>query len=119
MARREIEAELPGCVIPKGVTERGWWHGAQEELEPFLARAAWVVDTLHAWVERDEQVAIVTHGAFIDGLLNTLLQVARVQPVYYHHDNTGITLIDFRRNGRLSIRFLNRLDHLPPEMITS
>ena len=119
MARGEIEAELPGCVIPKGVTERGWWHGAQEEPEPFLARAAWVVDTLHAWVERDEQVAIVTHGAFIDGLLNALLKVARVQPVYYHHDNTGITLIDFRRNGRLSIRFLNRLDHLPPEMITS
>jgi 2,3-bisphosphoglycerate-dependent phosphoglycerate mutase len=119
LTRSEIEAELPGCVLPEGVTEHGWWRGAQEEPEPFLARAAWVTDTLHSWAGRDERIAIITHGAFIDGLLNTLLKVARVQPVYYHHDNTGITFIDFRREGRLSIRFLNRLDHLPPEMITS
>jgi len=119
LTREGIEAELPGCSIPEGVTEHGWWRGAQEEPEPYLARAAWVVDTLHSWAARDERIAIVTHGAFIDGLLNTLLKVARVQPVYYHHDNTGITLIDFRRAGKLSIRFLNRLDHLPPEMVTS
>lgn len=119
MTRAEIEAELPGCVIPAGVSESGWWRGAQEEAEPYLARAAWVVDTLHSWAERDERIAIITHGAFIDGLLNSLLKVARVHPVYYHHDNTGITLIDFRRGGKLSIRFLNRLDHLPPEMVTS
>jgi 2,3-bisphosphoglycerate-dependent phosphoglycerate mutase len=119
MTRGEIEAELPGCTLPEGVTDRGWWRGAQEEPELFLARAAWVVDTLHSWAEREERIAIITHGAFIDGLLNTLLKVARVQPVYYHHDNTGISLIDFRREGRLSLRFLNRLDHLSPELITS
>jgi 2,3-bisphosphoglycerate-dependent phosphoglycerate mutase len=119
MTRNEIEAEFPGFVLPEEVTEHGWWRGQQEEAETFVARAAWVVDTLHTWAESDEPVAIITHGAFIDGLLNSLLKVARVQPVYYHHDNTGITLIDFRRNGKLSIRFLNRLDHLPLELITS
>ena len=119
MTRVEIEAALPGCIIPDGVTERGWWRGAEEDPEPFLARAAWVVDTLHSWTERNERIAIITHGAFIDGMLNMLLKVAGGQPVYYHHDNTGISLIAFRREGKLSIRFLNRLDHLPPEMITS
>jgi 2,3-bisphosphoglycerate-dependent phosphoglycerate mutase len=119
MTRAEIESEFPSYELPEGVTERGWWRGTQEEPETFLARTAWVVDTLHSWAGRDERVAIITHGAFIDGLMNSLLKVARVQPVYYHHDNTGITLIDFRQNGKLSIRFLNRLDHLPAEMITS
>jgi 2,3-bisphosphoglycerate-dependent phosphoglycerate mutase len=119
MTRQEIEAEFPGFKISEGVTESGWWRGAEEEPETFVARAAWVVDTLHSWSEDVERIAIITHGAFIDGLLNALLKVARVQPVYYHHDNTGITLIDFRRNGKLSIRFLNRLDHLPAELITS
>jgi 2,3-bisphosphoglycerate-dependent phosphoglycerate mutase len=119
MTRGEIKSQFPSYTIPDGVTERGWWQGAQEEPEPFLARAAWVVDTLHSWAERNERVAIITHGAFIDGLLNMLLKVTRVQPVYYHHDNTGISLIDFRRDGKLSIRFVNRLDHLPADMITS
>jgi broad specificity phosphatase PhoE len=119
MSRQEIAAEFPGYALPEGVSERGWWRGAQEEPETFVARAAWVVDTLHSWAESDQRAAIITHGAFIDGLLNTLLKVARAEPVYYHHDNTGITLIDFRRNGKLSIRFLNRLDHLPAELITS
>ncbi len=119
MTREEIEVEFPGFALPDEVTERGWWRGKQEEPETFVARAAWVVDTLHSWAESHERVAIITHGAFIDGLLNSLLKVARVQPVYYHHDNTGITLIDFRRNGRLSIRFLNRLDHLPAELVTT
>jgi broad specificity phosphatase PhoE len=119
LTRAEIESELPGCVIPEGVSERGWWRGAQEEPEPYLARAAYVVDTLHSWAEQDERIALITHGAFIDGMLNTLLKVARAHPVYYHHDNTGITLIDFRRTGKLSIRFLNRLDHLPADLVTS
>jgi 2,3-bisphosphoglycerate-dependent phosphoglycerate mutase len=119
MTRGEIETEFPGYVLPEGVGERGWWRGTQEEPETFLSRTAWVVDTLHSWAESEERVAIITHGAFIDGLLNTLLKVARVQPVYYHHDNTGITLIDFRPSGKLSIRFLNRLDHLPAELVTS
>jgi len=119
ITRAEIEAEFPGYEAPEGVTERGWWRWAQEEPEMFLARTGWVIETLHSWAARGERVAIITHGAFIDGLLNTLLKVGRVQPVYYHHDNTGITLIDFRRNGKLSIRFLNRLDHLPLDLITS
>ena len=119
MTRTEIEAEFPGYELTEGVTERGWWRWAQEEPEMFLARTGWVIETLHSWAARGERVAIITHGAFIDGLLNTLLKVGRAQPVYYHHDNTGLTLIDFRRNGKLSIRFLNRLDHLPLDLITS
>jgi 2,3-bisphosphoglycerate-dependent phosphoglycerate mutase len=119
MTRAEMETEFPGFRISAGVTDRGWWRGSQEEAETFVARAAWVVDTLHSWAGIDERAAIITHGAFIDGLMNALLKVARVQPVYYHHDNTGISLIEFRKHGKLSIRFLNRLDHLPIELITS
>jgi hypothetical protein len=38
--------------------------------------------------------------------------------VYYHHYNTAITRVDFNPKGFLDIRYINRFDHLPPELVT-
>jgi 2,3-bisphosphoglycerate-dependent phosphoglycerate mutase len=119
ITRGDLEAEFPGYAIPKELTERGWWSGAQEEAEEFVARVNKVTSILYSWADRDERIAIITHGAFLDGLFSSLLEVNRSQPLYYHHDNVGVSRLDFRREGRLSIRYLNRLDHLPAEMVSA
>ncbi len=119
ITRPELAEQFPGFLIPAELTDAGWWRGDQEEPEAFVSRAARVASTLLSWAELQERVAIITHGAFIDGLLSALLEVGRAQPVYYHHDNTGISLIDFRREGKLSIRYLNRLDHLRADMVST
>lgn len=116
VTRGELAQDFPGFLIPDELTETGWWRGAQEEAEAFVSRAAQVAATLFSWSERQERVAIITHAAFADGLLCALFEVGRAQPVHYHHDNTGISLLDFRPQGGLSIRYLNRLDHLRADM---
>jgi hypothetical protein len=63
-------------------------------------------------------VGIVTHGAFIDTLIKALTNQLPGPNLYYHHYNTAITRIDFRREGFLDIRYINGFDHLPPELVT-
>jgi broad specificity phosphatase PhoE len=38
--------------------------------------------------------------------------------IHYHHLNTAISWISFRGDGHLDIEFLNRVDHLPIELLS-
>lgn len=118
MTRAEITAGFPDCVLPEEITEQGWWRYRQEEREPFLARAERVAKKLRADATKDTRIAIVTHGGFGAYLLRELVGAPRAANVFFHHDNTGITRVRFRHDGRVSIRYQNRVDHLPPDLVT-
>jgi len=118
ITRRELLAEFPDFIVPDELTEAGWWRDGYEELEECEARAAAVAEKLHGLSSADERIAIVTHGGFSSLLLSHLLGPAYPQPASYHHDNTGISLIRFKPGGHISVRFLNRIAHLPPDMIS-
>jgi broad specificity phosphatase PhoE len=118
MTRAEIGQQFPDCVLPEEITERGWWRYAQEERQPFLARAERVAAKLRADATKDIRIAIVTHGGFGAYLLRELAGAPRTANVFFHHDNTGVTRVRFRLDGRVSIRYLNRIDHLPPDLVT-
>ena len=118
ISRRELLAEFPGYAVPENLTEQGWWRGGREDDAAAATRAIRVTATLRGWAERDERIAIVTHGAFTMFLLRVLLGQDLSAPVFFHHDNTGITLVCLRADGETSLRYLNRLEHLPPELIT-
>jgi broad specificity phosphatase PhoE len=77
-----------------------------------------VAETLRQWATSDERIAIVTHGDFSNGLLHALFNLAPERGVYYHHPNTAISRIDFQGDGRLDVRYVSRVDHLPPELIS-
>jgi len=117
ISHSELSEEFPGYNVPDRVSATGWWRGAYEEIQAAEARAERVAETLRGWGERDEKIALVSHGGFGSLLLSALLGEA-TQPVYYHLDNTSISLIRFRRVNEISVRYLNRLAHLSPEMIT-
>jgi 2,3-bisphosphoglycerate-dependent phosphoglycerate mutase len=38
--------------------------------------------------------------------------------VHFSHHNTGISLVHFRLDGGIRLRYLNRVPHLRPNMIT-
>jgi probable phosphoglycerate mutase len=119
MTRDEIAAMLPACEIPDSVTAQGWWFRRQEGPEQAAARARAAASRLQSLYQQngDERVAVVTHGTFASYLLRALIAVPSDSRLHFFHDNAGISLIEFRPNVTF-LRYLNRLDHLSPELVS-
>jgi broad specificity phosphatase PhoE len=118
--RAEVAAEFPTYILPGDLTERGWWNRAYESMGVCYTRAAQVANRLRRWAEGDfrrERIALVTHGTFINCLLNMLLPQGTDESHFFWHYNTAITRLDFV-NRWVVVRYLNRIDHLPPELVT-
>ena len=73
--------------------------------------------------ETEDQVAIVTHGAFYNLMMKVLLGIED-QQLWLALANTGVTRWDFRKDSREPtewVRILdysNRVDFLPANLIT-
>ena len=122
--RAEILAEFPHFSLPENVTEEGWWNRGYEDWPTCQGRAIKVAQQLQSWAAeahqagRSERLALVTHGGFLDALLKALTSQLPSRHLYYGHYNTGITCLEFRADGRLFFYYLNRIEHLPPELIS-
>ncbi len=123
--RAFFEEHYPLLVLPEELGEAGWWNRPFEPREDSYGRAR---QFLHLLDERhgdtDDQVAIVTHGgffySFMFALLNGAAAPAHLQnnrPVYFAINNASITRVDFM-DDRTRLVYLNRIDYLPPELIT-
>ena len=119
-ARSEILKQFPDYILPDEVTEAGWWNPewGKEDWPDCHARASRVAHHLRKRAESSDHIAIVSHGGFIDVLLKALTYQLPARHIFYHHYNTAISRIDFRPDGTLDIRQLNRYQHLPPEMLS-
>ncbi len=117
-SRSEILAEFPTCVVPATLTEEGWWRGGQEDWPTCHGRAIKVAAALKARAASEERIAIVSHGGFIDALIKALINQSPSPHIFFYNFNTALSRIDFRADGRLDVRYLNRLDHLPLEMVS-
>jgi broad specificity phosphatase PhoE len=115
--RCQMAAEFPDFIAPDQIDDSGWWRGDHEDAAEAEARAERVAETLRGWGSLDEKIALISHGAF-GGLLLQALLGEPSEPVSYHLDNTSISLVRFRRGNEISVRYLNRVDHLPPELVT-
>jgi len=120
LTRQEMLDLFPDYQLPAAISEKGWWPGGYEEMEGCYQRAQRVAEQLRSWAPTlpDERIALVAHGTFIDALLKAILGQDFASQLYYSHYNTAITRIDFTPRGFLLLRYLNRTEHLPPDLIT-
>jgi 2,3-bisphosphoglycerate-dependent phosphoglycerate mutase len=118
ITRPEVHAQFPSYHAPEGLTESGWWRDGFEEWETCLLRAGGVARRLRAMNTDDAGIAMVTHGAFASALIMALVGTPPDARVHFSHHNTGISLVHFRPDGGIRLRYLNRVPHLPPGMIT-
>lgn len=117
LTRKEIETQFPNFKIPEGVTSDGWWNRPQETLDEMAVRAKRVAVALEElFADQDIRIACVTHGAFANVLIQTLVSGGTLPDVYFGHYNTGISRIDFVDMVRP--RYLNRVEHLPVALRT-
>ncbi len=124
LSRAAIQAAYAGYLLPDLITDKGWWTSSYEDTPGCNARAMRVARDLRRRA-RDERaqdiesrIAIISHGTFVDALIKAFFNQLPDREIYYFHYNTAITRLDFMPNGAIFLRYLNRVQHLPPDLIT-
>ncbi|MGA1199481.1 MAG: histidine phosphatase family protein [Candidatus Latescibacterota bacterium] len=112
LTRKEVEEQFPNFKIPDTFAHDGWWNRSRETLDEMAERAKRVAAVIeNEFVGQEIRIACVTHGAFANVLIQTLVSGGVLPGVYFGHYNTGISRIDFADMVRP--RFINRTEHLP------
>ncbi|NKB61682.1 MAG: hypothetical protein GKR95_13095 [Gammaproteobacteria bacterium] len=123
--RSYFENRFPELMLPRWIGEKGWWNRPMENDEQFIQRTKTSINKIieeHRLMEAN--VAVIVHGDYIDQCINAILGVQRKPQNYASHweanwvsHNTSVTRIDIEDHSS-NIIYLNRIDHLTPELIT-
>ncbi|MEI6291502.1 MAG: histidine phosphatase family protein [Chloroflexota bacterium] len=125
--RAYFENRFPQFKLPEELDGAGWWNRPFEEKNERQPRA----DQFFADLLKDHQdqpgrdahrVAIFSHGGFFMRLMCTMLAIpwrkaGRDLSSWFFLNNASISRFDIS-NGELTVRYINRTDHLPPSLIT-
>ena len=65
----------------------------------------------------EEWVAVISHGGIMDVLLKALLGQLPGEHIGYSHHKTAISRLSVRLGAPIVVRFVNRVDHLAPELV--
>ena len=123
--RAYFERRYPHFLLPDYLDAKGWWNRPFEEREQASERARRVLhDLIQKHGEREDRVALVTHGGFFMTFLTVLFDFTRPNEVlgkpidvWVKMNNASITRIDFEPE-RARLMYLNRVDFLPTELLT-
>lgn len=124
--RAEFMEKFPSLTLPDAIGDLGWWSRPMETADEatLRARVVWT-QLLERHGDTDDRVAIVSHAGFFQSLMNVLLG-GDAQPtlpavgkfeLWYGISNTAINRIECG-DGAVVVRYLNRVDFLPDELVT-
>ena len=122
--REYFQSRFPYLHLPESVDDSGWWNRPAEDHDEFIDRVSAVVKRLKQHEDNEACIAMVVHGDFIDQFVNELMGVDRHAHNYasdwvanWTFHNTSISRFDFVSGGH-NVVYLNRIDHLPAELVT-
>jgi len=117
--RAYFEAHFPRLALNAlDAFEAGWWNRPHETPEQASARAQrFLHDLMERHGKNEDRVAVVSHGAFYNTLLRAILKMPDEGNCWFLLNNAGISRFDFR-GDHIELMYLNRLDHLPPDLVT-
>ena len=124
--RSEMREIYPDVVLPKDVTDQGWWfnEGFAGDIEGMKQLAyenalAFIAHLTEHHVDTEQRVAAVSHGGSGGNLIDAFFGLPPdVNYSRFTHNNTGISKILFTLERR-QLHYLNQISHLPPEAVTS
>ena len=118
LTRSEMETRFPEFAIPGSVTDAGWWNRSFEARDQLVARAARVAQDIRNMLPHaPERMAMVSHGTFLNLLVQHLVLGRHMPGCRFSSHNTAIGRLDFE-GDRLMVRYLNRVDHLTDDLVT-
>jgi 2,3-bisphosphoglycerate-dependent phosphoglycerate mutase len=118
--RSYFEENYPDFILPDHLNEEGWWNRPFEPHDERVLRALRLRETLQErHGDSQDRVAVVSHGGFYNYFLAAVLQIPILSPssFWFSLNNIAITRIDFEE-GRTRIAYNNRVDFLPPALVT-
>jgi len=121
--RAYFAVHYPNLILPDSLGEAGWWQRPFEPREQAMQRAKTFLDELQRRHGSSDRVAIITHGGFFVAIMRTLMGFSTLDnsegenQLWLHANNTSITRLDFGED-RIGLVYLNRIDHLPTDLIT-
>lgn len=122
LTNTEMAERFATYRVVNGVNENGWWIGGYEEMDACYSRACQVAERLYSLYEECEgsTIALVTHGTFLDALMHALFVPNEPygNRVHFSHLNTAMSRVDLGKGRRVALRYHNRIDHLPMELVT-
>ena len=123
--RDEFLAQFPGLILPDEVGEAGWWNQPPEPHEETILRAQRTLTYLldkHGGTEN--HVAIISHAGFYQHFMTAVfnLPTTHLAPnsdyrYQFAINNVAITRLAFG-NDYVGLAYQNRVDFLPPELVT-
>ena len=118
MNRAEINDSFPSFLLPDSISDSGWWNRPKETRNECTSRVARVAEHIRSCMaDTDQRIALVSHGTFLSFLTQQLLFGKVNAAIHIRIHNTGITRFDIS-SERAALCYENRLEHLPPSLIT-
>jgi 2,3-bisphosphoglycerate-dependent phosphoglycerate mutase len=118
-SRAELTARFPELVWPAEADPASWWNRPFEDPSERLDRAKRVLaELLRRHGESENRVVFVSHGGFFYWFMNAVLGLTPRRDLGFHAFNTSISCLEFPSGAGVEVRYINRVDHLPPELIS-
>lgn len=122
--RAYFAERFPELRLPDSVGDDGWWRSRTEDRDTLWQRAHAVVADLLARHDDADRVGLVSHGGFYQAFMGAMLEMTE-PPATPQQDgrfgfaiaNTAVTRFDIY-DGRRVLVYANRVDFLPPELVT-
>jgi 2,3-bisphosphoglycerate-dependent phosphoglycerate mutase len=123
--RAEFLDQFPDLILPEEIGEAGWWSRPPEPRDETMIRAQAVLASLwETHGDTEDRVAIVSHGGFYQRFMTAVLNLPpeHLAPDSTHRyrfaiNNAAITRI-FLGDDFTGLAYQNRVDFLPPELVT-
>lgn len=116
--RTEFQKVFPDLILPERMDGNGWYNRPFELQPERPVRARRIVDwflTNHP--DPTDHVAIFSHYGFFNYFLWALFGQVRPINTLFTIYNTSLSLFEITEEGPTAV-YINRVDHLPPEIVT-
>ncbi len=116
--RAHFELHYPELALPEELGDVGWYNRPAEPKEerPQRARRVWD-ELLKRHGTSEDVIGLITHGGFYNHLLAILLNLSNKEDVWFTLNNCALSRIDVTEHG-IALVYLNRIDFLPPDLLT-
>lgn len=112
---KDLQEWFPRADFPDDLEPEGWIYDGPEPANVGLERAHHVVTRLKQEFNDDANIAVVSHGGFIQMMLRAFLGLPDPRGVRFGHDNASINHLKISED-RVTLVKVNDISHLDDDV---